>query len=222
MGDPLLEKMSNSIVTLNRAMTIRLVEEALGEGIDPLEIVDRGLSPGLRSIGDKFQKLEVFLPELILGAKIFSEAMKLLEPVILKRGVERQIEGKVVIGTVKGDVHNIGKDIVAMLLRTAAFEVHDLGVDVEISKFIEKANEVTADIIGLSSLLTSTMPTQKDLIQILKERGERNKFLVMVGGGPVTQRWADEIGADGYSLNAEEAVKLASALIQKKRRRGIE
>jgi corrinoid protein of di/trimethylamine methyltransferase len=217
MEDALLEKMSESIVTLNRAMTIRMVEEALEKGVDPLEIIERGLSAGMRSIGDKFQKLEVFLPELIFGSKIFTEAMKLIEPIILKMGVERKIEGTVVIGTVKGDVHNIGKDIVAMLLKTAAFEVHDLGVDVEISKFIEKANEVTADIIGLSSLLTSTMPIQKDLIQILKERGERNKFLVMVGGGPVTQRWADEIGADGYALNAEEAVRRASALMQKKR-----
>jgi len=217
MEDTLLEKMSESIVTLNRAMTIRMVGEALKKGVDPLEIIERGLSPGMRSIGDKFQRLEVFLPELILGSRIFTEAMKLIEPIILKMGVERKIEGTVVIGTVKGDVHNIGKDIVAMLLKTAAFEVHDLGVDVEISKFIKKANEVTADIIGLSSLLTSTMPIQKDLIQILKERGERNKFFVMVGGGPVTQRWADEIGADGYALNAEEAVRRASALMQKKR-----
>jgi corrinoid protein of di/trimethylamine methyltransferase len=217
MEDALLEKMSESIVTLNRAMTIRMVEAALRKGVDPLEIIERGLSPGMRSIGDKFQRLEVFLPELILGSKIFTEAMKLIEPIILKMGVERKIEGIVVIGTVKGDVHNIGKDIVAMLLKTAAFEVHDLGVDVEISRFIEKANEVTADIIGLSSLLTSTMPIQKDFIDILKERGERNKFLVMVGGGPVTQRWADEIGADGYALNAEEAVRRASGLMQKKR-----
>jgi len=198
-------------------LTIKSVQEALEKGLEPLEIIEHGLSAGMRSIGDKFQKLEVFLPELILGSKIFTEAMKLIEPIILKRGVERKIEGTVVIGTVKGDVHNMGKDIVAMLLKTAAFEVHDLGVDVEISKFIEKANEVTADIIGLSSLLTSTMPFQKDLIQILKERGERNKFFVMVGGGPVTQRWADEIGADGYALNAEEAVRLANALMQKKR-----
>jgi len=217
MKDALLEKMSESIVALDRALTIRMVQEALEKGVDPIEIIEQGLSAGMRSIGDKFQKLELFLPELILGSKIFAEAMKWIEPVIVKKGVERKVEGTVVIGTVKGDVHNIGKDIVAMLLKTAAFEVHDLGVDVEISKFIEKANEVTADIIGLSSLLTSTMPIQKDLIQILKERGERNKFLVMVGGGPVTQRWADEIGADGYALNAEEAVRVASALMQKKR-----
>lgn len=217
MEDALLEKMSESIVTLNRAMTIRMVEAALRKGVDPLEIIERGLSPGMRSIGDKFQRLEVFLPELMLGSKIFTEAMKLIEPIILKMGVERKIEGIVVIGTVKGDVHNIGKDIVAMLLKTAAFEVHDLGVDVEISRFIEKAREVKADIIGLSSLLTSTMPIQKDFIDILKERGERDRYLVMVGGGPVTQRWADEIGADGFAGNAEEAVRLASDLMQKRR-----
>ena len=171
----------------------------------------------MRSIGDQFQRLEVFLPELMLGARIFTEAMKLLEPLIAKKGIEREVEGRVVIGTVKGDVHNIGKDIVAMLLKTAGFEVYDLGVDVEISKFIEKAHEVKADIIGLSSLLTSTMPIQKDFIDILKERGERNKYLVMVGGGPVTQGWADDIGADGYADNAEEAVRLASDLMQKRR-----
>ncbi len=171
----------------------------------------------MRSIGDKFQRLEVFLPELMLGGRIFTEAMKLIEPIIAKKGIEREVEGRVVIGTVKGDVHNIGKDIVAMLLKTAGFEVHDLGVDVEISKFIEKAREVKADIIGLSSLLTSTMPIQKDFIDILKERRERDRYLVMVGGGPVTQRWADEIGADGFAGNAEEAVRLASDLVRKRR-----
>lgn len=217
MHNIILEKISISIVDLNRDLAIKTVQEALGKGLEPLEIIEHGLSSGMRSIGDKFQKLEVFLPELMLGAKIFTEAMKLIEPIITKKGIEREIEGRVVIGTVKGDVHNIGKDIVQMLLKIAGFEVHDLGVDVEISKFIEKAREVKADIIGLSSLLTSTMPIQKDFIDILKERGERDTYLVMVGGGPVTQKWADEIGADGYADNAEEAVRLASNLMQKKR-----
>lgn len=207
----------DSIVNLNRDLAIRSVQEALEQGLEPLEIIEYGLSAGMRSIGEKFQKLEVFLPELMLGAQIFREAMKWIEPIIAQKGIEREVEGRIVIGTVKGDVHNIGKDIVAMLLKTAGFEVHDLGVDVEISKFIEKAREVKADLIGLSSLLTSTMPIQKDFIDILKERGERDQYLVIIGGGPVTQKWADDIGADGYADNAEEAVRLASVLMQKRR-----
>jgi corrinoid protein of di/trimethylamine methyltransferase len=217
MSSPFLTNIHDSIVNLNRDLTIKLVQEALEKGLGPIEIIEHGLSAGMRSIGDNFQRLEVFLPELMLGARIFTEAMKLIEPIIAKKGIEREVEGRVVIGTVKGDVHNIGKDIVAMLLRTAGSEVHDLGVDVEISKFIEKAREVKADIIGLSSLLTSTMPIQKDFIDILKERGERGQYLVMVGGGPVTPKWADDIGADGYAGNAEEAVRLASDLMQKRR-----
>jgi corrinoid protein of di/trimethylamine methyltransferase len=217
MGNPILEKIKDAVVQLNRDLAIKSVQEALEKRLEPLEIIEHGLSGGMRCIGDKFQRLEVFLPELMLGAKIFTEAMKVIEPIIAKRGIEREVEGRVVIGTVKGDVHNIGKDIVAMLLRTAGFEVYDLGVDVEISKFIEKAREVKADLIGLSSLLTSTMPMQKDFIDILKERGERDQYLVIVGGGPVTQRWADDIGADGYAGDAEEAVKLVSNLIQKRR-----
>jgi corrinoid protein of di/trimethylamine methyltransferase len=217
MRNTILENISDSIVNLNHDLTIKSVQEALEKGLEPLEIIEHGLSAGMRSIGDKFQRLEVFLPELMLGGRIFTEAMKLIEPIIAKKGIEREVEGRVVIGTVKGDVHNIGKDIVAMLLKTAGFEVHDLGVDVQISKFIEKAREVKADIIGLSSLLTSTMPIQKDFIDILKERGERDRYLVMVGGGPVTQKWADEIGADGFAGNAEEAVRLASDLMRKRR-----
>jgi corrinoid protein of di/trimethylamine methyltransferase len=217
MRDLILEKISDSIVDLNRNLTIEAVEEALEKGLEPLEIIERGLSAGMRRIGDKFQRLEVFLPELILGAKIFADAMKLIEPVISKKGIERETEGKVVMGTVKGDIHNIGKDIVVMLLKTGGFEVHDLGVDVEVSKFIEKAREMKADMIGLSSLLTSTMPIQKDLIDVLKEKGERDKYLVIVGGGPVTQRWAEEIGADGYAVTAEEAVRLARDLMQRRK-----
>jgi len=216
MKDTLLEQIQQAFLDLEDDRTLQIVQEAIRKGIDPLAILDQGLSPGMRTIGDRFQKLEIFLPELILGANIFAEAMKWIEPIISKRGIERKVEGRVVIGTVKGDVHNIGKDIVAMLLRTAGFQVYDLGVDVEVSRFIEKAQEVKAEIIGLSSLLTSTMPIQKDLIDILKEKGIRDQYLVIVGGGPVTQKWADEIGADGYAITAEEAVRLAGDLMQKK------
>jgi len=217
MKDSLLEQIQHAFLDLDEDRALQIVQEAIKKGIDPVAILEQGLSPGMRTIGDRFQKLEIFLPELILGANIFSKAMKWIEPIISKRGIERKIEGRVVIGTVKGDVHNIGKDIVAMLLRTAGFEVYDLGVDVEVSRFIEKAQEVKAEIIGLSSLLTSTMPIQKDLLDILREKGIRDQYLVIVGGGPVTQKWADEIGADGYAITAEEAVRLAGDLMQKKR-----
>jgi len=179
------------------------------ENYSPLEGIENGLSKGMKVIGEKFNKLEIYLPELMLAAGVFNSTMTILKPHMSSSKSESARKGTVLIGTVKGDIHKIGKDIVAMLLETGGFEVHNLGEDVSTSTFIDEAEKVNADIIALSSLLTTTMAAQKDLIDILKEIGQRDKYLIMVGGAPTSQEWTDEIGADIYGQNAERAVSLA-------------
>ena len=184
---------------------------SLEEGISPLEIIQNGLMPGLNEIGELFENEEIFLPELMKSAKVFQGAMDHLRPKIQEQGGGVEKKGTIVIGTVKGDMHYIGKDIVKLLMETAGFEVHDLGVDVDPFAFIVKADEVNADIIALSALLTTTLVGQKDIIEALEGQGKRNKFKVIVGGGAVTQAWSDEIGADGYAENAYGAIRLAKS-----------
>ncbi len=185
------------------------------ENYNPLEGIENGLSKGMKVIGEKFNKLEIYLPELMMAARVFNSAMTILKPHISSDSKSTQ-KGTVLIGTVKGDIHKIGKDIVAMLLETGGFDVHNIGEDVSTSTFIKEAGRVDADIIALSSLLTTTMASQKDIIDILKETGQREKYLVMIGGAPTSQKWADEIGADIYGENAERAVSLALEFMSKK------
>jgi corrinoid protein of di/trimethylamine methyltransferase len=185
------------------------------ESYDPLEGIENGLSKGMKVIGEKFNKFEIYLPELMMAAGVFDSAMTILKPHISSDSKSTQ-KGTVLIGTVKGDIHKIGKDIVALLLETGGFDVHNIGEDVSTSTFIEEAGRVDADIIALSSLLTTTMASQKDLIDILKEIGQRDKYLVMIGGAPTSQKWADDIGADIYGENAERAVSLALEFMSKK------
>ena len=189
------------------------------ENCSPLEGIENGLSKGMKVIGERFNKLEIFLPELMMAAGVFESAMTILKPHISSASLvdgKSAKKGTVLIGTVKGDIHKIGKDIVAMLLETGGFEVHDVGEDVSTSTFIEEAEKVDADIIALSSLLTTTMAAQKDLIDVLKELGKREKYLIMVGGAPISQKWTDEIGADIYGEDAERAVSLATEAMSKK------
>jgi len=187
------------------------------ENYNPMEGIEDGLSKGMKVIGEKFNKLEIYLPELMMAAGVFNSAMTVLKPHISSDSKSKSTQkGTVLIGTVKGDIHKIGKDIVAMMLETGGFEVHDLGEDVSTSTFIEEADRVDADIIALSSLLTTTMASQKDLVDILKEVGQREKYLVMIGGAPISQKWADEIGADIYGKDAERAVSLALEFMSKK------
>ncbi|MFC2141667.1 B12-binding domain-containing protein [Acidobacteriota bacterium] len=189
--------------------------QLIKENHDPLEGVENGLSKGMKVIGEKFNKFEVYLPELMMAAKVFDSAMAVLKP-HLSSDSKSTRKGTVLIGTVKGDIHKIGKDIVAMLLETEGFDVHNIGEDASTSTFIEEAGKVDADIIALSSLLTTSMAAQKDLIDVLKEIGQREKYLVMIGGAPISQRWADEIGADIYGEDAERAVSLALEFMSKK------
>jgi len=213
--EEIFEKLCEAVVACDIDAVVKAAKETIEKGVDPVKAIENGLSKGARIIGDKFEKLEIFLPELLIAA----DAMKAGFDILLAKIPKDKMltKGTVVCGTVKGDIHEIGKKIVGALLRANGFEVYDLGADVPTSKFIEEAGKVEADIIGLSALMSSTMGAQKDVIDYLKAVGEREKYIVMVGGGPTTQEWANEIGADGYAGTAPEAVKLALELIKRKR-----
>jgi len=212
----IIKNLRDAIIALDDAKAVEAANNLISGGLDPLEGIEKGLSIGMTTIGDKFNLGECFLPELIRAGNTFNAAIKVLEPAIVNRGAAKNQAGVVVLGTVTGDVHKIGKEILAMLMRTRGFVVHDLGEDVSLSTFVEKSEELNADIIAMSALLTTTMPAQKEVIDFLKEKGIRDNFLVMIGGGPVSQDWADEIGADGYAETAESAVKLAKSLMDQK------
>ncbi|MBW2634003.1 MAG: corrinoid protein [Deltaproteobacteria bacterium] len=212
----IIEDLRDAIIELDDAKAVQAADSLIASGIDPLMGIEKGLSIGMTTIGDKFNSGDCFLPELIRAGNTFNAAVKVLEPEIVKRGESKSHTGIVVLGTVTGDVHKIGKEILAMLLKTRGFVVHDLGEDVSLSDFVAKAEELSADIIAMSALLTTTMPAQKEVIDFLIEKGIRDNFLVMVGGGPVSQEWSDKIGADGYAETAEIAVKLAKNLIDNK------
>lgn len=205
--------LKNAMVALEKDNVVSNTAKSLEDGIEPLEIIENGLLPGLKTIGEMFEDEEIFLPELMKSAQIFQGAMDLLQPKIQEMGTDVKKKGTVVIGTVKGDMHYIGKNIVKLLMETSGFNVHDLGVDVDPFAFIVKANEVHADIIALSALLTTTLIGQKDVIEALEGQGKREKYKVLLGGGAVTKAWADEIGADGYAGNGYGAVKLAKSFI---------
>lgn len=212
-SDEIFKTLQDAIANLDQDNAITAAKQVIDNGIEPLAAIENGLSPGMVIIGDKFNSGECYLPELIYAAKAFNAAMSVLEPEIIKTGAQREKLGIIVIGTVKGDIHNIGKDILAMLFKTRGFEVHNLGESVPVSTFINKAIENNADIIAMSALLTTTIPAQREVISMLKERGIRDQFRVMVGGGAATQKWADEIAADGYAETAEGGVRVAAELL---------
>jgi corrinoid protein of di/trimethylamine methyltransferase len=191
-----------------------LVQQGLDAGLDPDGILDNGLIPGIREVGERFRRSEVYLPEMMMAADAWQEGMELLEPLISEQGGKAEPVGRVVLGAVKGDIHSLGKNIVATMLGTAGFEVLDLGVDVRASKFIDEAEGFKADIIALSALMTTTMPQQRDVVEHLLARGLRDKYYVMVGGGPTTAEWAQEIGADAFGETAADAVNLALAHVE--------
>jgi corrinoid protein of di/trimethylamine methyltransferase len=186
---------------------------AIAAGIPPLSAIDEGFMPGMKEVGAGFAAGDLYLPDMMLAARAMQRALGVLEPELKKAAVERTVAGRVVIGTVTGDIHEIGKNLVGMLLSTSGFEVHDLGVNVTPERFVEAAREHNADIVGLSALLTTTMTGQRTIIAALTEAGLRPPLKVMVGGAPVTGAWASEIGADGYSEDAMGAVELAKRLV---------
>src|SRR5512137_729989 len=207
------EQLKQAIVDQDEEAVLAAVDKALAEGMSAQEVIDQGLLPGLNVIGEQFECEDIFLPELMQAALAFQAAMGVLEPLIKEAGGSQPKKGVVVMGTVKGDLHSIGKNILKLLFETSGYEVHDLGIDVDLFKFVDKANEVNADIIAMSALLTTTLIGQRDVIDALKDQGTRDKFKVMIGGGATTREWADTIGADGWAANAYDAVTLAAELV---------
>ena len=212
-NEAMYEQLKQAVVDQDQDAVLASVDKALADGMSAQDIIDQGLLPGLNVIGQQFEDEEIFLPELMQSALAFQAAMGVLEPLIKEAGGGQPKKGIVVLGTVKGDLHSIGKNILKLLFETSGYDVHDLGIDVDLFKFIDKANEVNADIIAMSALLTTTLIGQRDVIDALKDQGTRDKFKVMVGGGATTREWADSIGADGWAANAYDAVTLAAELV---------
>ena len=213
MLDDLFSAMRQSIMDGMVETASGLAQQALASGVPPLEAINNGYVPGMHMVGDQFGQGKMFLPDMMASAEAMRAAMAVLDPALKKLGTERTMEGIVVLGTTKGDIHEIGKILVGTLLTAHGFRVHDLGVDVSSEKFAAKALEVNADIVGVSALLTTTMRGQKSVIEALELAGLRPRIKVMVGGAPVTRRWAEEIGADGYANDAMSAVALTRELM---------
>lgn len=213
MHEELFQRMSQSIIDGDPATAVELARESVSLGVSPVEAITQGFVLGVNAVGAAFGNGEAFLPELVMAGEAMKAAVAALDPEMKKQGTERTMLGKVVIATVEGDIHEIGKSLVATMLSASGFEIHDLGVDVTIGKIIGKATEVNADIIAMSALLTTTMVKQRELIEELEKEGLRGKFKIMVGGAPVTQGWVNTIRADGYSEDAIGAVNLAKQMV---------
>jgi corrinoid protein of di/trimethylamine methyltransferase len=213
MSQEIYGAMAQSVIDGEVEDAEELAQQAIEKGIDPLDAINKGFVKGLDHVGEEFGCGEMFLPDLVLAAEAMKAAVAVLEPELERTGQERKVLGKVVIGTVAGDIHDIGKTLVATMLSASGFQVFDLGVDVDVAAYAQKAREVEANIVGVSSLLTTTMVKQRDVIETLDDMGLRPQVKVMVGGAPVTQSWAAEIGADGYSEDAMGAVQLAKTLV---------
>ncbi|MCD7921307.1 MAG: corrinoid protein [Clostridiales bacterium] len=198
-----------------RAKNVKaLVQQALDENEDPKVILNEGLLGGMMIIGEKFKNNEVFVPEVLVAARALNAGLTILEPKLIEVGNEPV--GRVVIGTVKGDLHDIGKNLVAMMLKGVGFEVTDLGVDVAPETFLEKAEEVHADVICMSALLTTTMPNMEAAIELMQEKGVRDQYIVMVGGAPVNEKFAEQIGADYYTPDAATCAEVAKKAVQER------
>lgn len=208
-----LSDLSEAIIKGNLKAAEAATQQLLDAGLDAQTIVTQGLVPGMDVVGQKFKANEYYVPEVLIAARAMKGSMALLRPLLAESGVEP--EARIAIGTVKGDLHDIGKNLVAMMLEGAGFEVIDLGVDVPPAAFADAVTERKADIVAMSALLTTTMPGMKDTVDTLTEQGIRDRAKVMIGGAPVTQAYADEIGADGYAPDAASAVDKARALLGK-------
>jgi len=204
--DTIFKAAAESILVCDEDMAFKAIKDAEENGVDLLELLTQGYSAGIRELGDMFGMGEIFLPELIYSTEVMKKVTADIEGKL--NITDRPKKGKMVIGTVAGDVHDIGKGIVCSLVKSNGIEVYDLGREVPAEAFVDKAEEIGADYIGSSALLTTTMTEQKRIEEILKERGIRDKYKTMVGGAPVTKRWADKIGADAYCEDAAESVKV--------------
>jgi corrinoid protein of di/trimethylamine methyltransferase len=213
MTTEILTRITSSLVECQPDLTAQLTQEALETGVAPLAIINQGLVLGMETVGEKFQAGEYFLPQMVIAANAMQQAMDLLEPELRARQQVIEVLGTMVIGTVKGDIHEIGKSLVATMMSANGFRVCDVGVDVSPAQFVDKVRETEANLLGLSALLTTTMTVQREVIQAIEEAGIRHQVKVMVGGAPVTREWAESIGADGYADDVVGAVELGKRLI---------
>ena len=220
MSEELYQAMAQSIIDGDADVSVELAQKALQAGINPLDAITKGFVVGVTKVGDSFACGEAFLPELVMAGEAMKAAINTLEPEMKRTGAEREVLGKVVLATVEGDIHEIGKSLVGTMLSASGFEVYDLGVDVPTARIIEKAIETNADVVALSALLTTTMIRQKEVIEALKQKGLHDRIKVMVGGAPVTREWVQKIGADGYSEDAIGAVNMAKLLMDAPKREG--
>ncbi|MBL7062742.1 MAG: corrinoid protein [Anaerolineae bacterium] len=190
-----------------------LAVQALEAGVAPLIAIEEALNPGMEIVGDKYESGEYFIPDLVMAAEAMKGAMAVFEPALIARQEQRQVLGTIVIGTVEGDIHEIGKSLVATMLTAAGFQVHDLGVDVPANEFVKQVQETGANVVGMSALLTTTMRNQEVVIEALKEAGLREQIKIIIGGAPTGPEWAQTIGADAYAENANEAVSVVKQLV---------
>jgi len=213
MTEAIFKAMAQSIIDGDSEAAEALARQAITAEIDPLQAINQGFVPGVDYVGTQFSCGDMFLPELVMAGEAMKAAISILEPEMTRRGTSRKTLGKVVLGTIEGDIHDIGKTLVGTMLSASGFQVYDLGVDVSIERFIETAREVQADIIGVSALLTTTMVKQRTLIEQVRAAGLNPTVKVMVGGAPVTRDWAAQIGADGFSEDAISSVAIAKKLV---------
>ena len=213
LDESVLKNIRSALVKGDRSGVAKAVREALDKGLSVKTVLEEGLIASMNAIGEKFKANEIFIPEVLIAAKAMHSGIAVLEPMFAASGIKPA--GKVIIGTVKGDLHDIGKNIVSMMLKGACFEIMDLGIDVPPGKFVEIVQTSSPDIIAMSSLLTTSMGAMKETIKLLKESGLRDKVKIIVGGAPVTQDFAESIGADGYAKDAATAVDRAKELLKK-------
>ena len=212
--EEILKELGEAVRDYDEGRARSLAEEAVEMGMDPVEALEEGLARALREVGGRFGRGEAFITELIAAAQAMEAGAEILNKEITRRGASRRAIGRFLIGTVEGDIHSIGKNIVATMLRAAGFEVYDLGVDVPVGVFVEKVRELKPDILGLSALMTTTMMKQREVIDALRGAGLREGLKVIVGGAPVSKEWVDEIGADACGLDAGSAVNVALRLME--------
>jgi len=216
MCEEIFKDLSDAVKNYDEDLSRILANKVIKLGLDPIEALEKGLAKGLREVGDRFGQGEAFITELIAAAQAMEAGAEALNEEIAKRGARRKAIGRCVIGTVEGDIHSIGKNIVVTMLRAAGFEVIDIGIDVSARVFVEKVKDSKPDIVGLSALMTTTMNKQKEIIDALSAAGLRRNVKVIVGGAPVTREWVEEIGADGCGLDAADAVRVALDLMKER------
>ena len=206
--DQIYAKMQASIEEYDGDAAAAAAQEAIAAGIDPAEALEKGFAQPIREVGEAFHRMEIFLPQLVMASEAMKAGVAVLEAAMAASGGKLEKKGVVVLGTVEGDIHDIGKTIVGSMLQAGGYEVHDLGIEVSPPRFIQAAADAKADIIAMSALLSTTMLAQRDVLELLRNKGQENKYFTIIGGAPVTQEWADQIGASAYAADAPEAVRL--------------